>query len=188
VHYVIVLQWLARFFFKRQIMAALCGFHCTGDNMEIVYLADHEDQLPKVAEWYFKEWGHLLENPLTNIYVSRLKSCLNKTQFPLVMLAMDGEELIGAAQIKLNQMSIYTNKEHWLAGIYVEPKYRGNNVAANLIEKIQEIAIAFGVETLHLQTEHLSGGLYAKLGWQPDELVNYRNTDVMVMSKRLDLN
>ena len=154
--------------------------------MEIVYLADHEDQLPKVAEWYFKEWGHLLENPLTNIFVSRLQSCLNKTQFPLVILAIEGEELIGAAQIKLNQMSIYTNKEHWLAGIYVEPKYRGHNVAANLIEKIQDIAITLGVETLHLQTEHLSGGLYAKLGWQPNELVNYRNIDVMVMSKRLE--
>ena len=98
---------------------------------------------------------------------------------------MDGEKLIGSAQIKLNQMTIYPNKEHWLAGIYVEPKHRGNNVAALLIEKIQEIAITLGVEVLHLQTEHLSGGLYAKLGWQPDELVNYRSTDVMVMSKNL---
>ncbi|WP_166377424.1 GNAT family N-acetyltransferase [Pseudoalteromonas sp. Z9A4] len=154
--------------------------------MEIVYLADHEDQIPKVAEWYFDEWGHLLENPLDNIFVSRLQSCLNKTKFPLVILAIDGEELLGAAQIKLNQMSIYPNKEHWLAGIYVEPKYRGNNVAASLIKRIQEIAITLRVETLHLQTEDLSGGLYAKLGWKPDECVNFRNIDVMVMSKRLN--
>ncbi|MBG9995969.1 GNAT family N-acetyltransferase [Pseudoalteromonas sp. NZS127_1] len=154
--------------------------------MEIVYLADHEDQIPKVAEWYFEEWGHLLENPLDNIFVSRLQSCLNKTKFPLVILAIDGEELLGAAQIKLNQMSIYPNKELWLAGIYVEPKYRGNNVAASLIKRIQEIAITLRVETLHLQTEDLSGGLYAKLGWKPDECVNFRNIDVMVMSKRLN--
>ena len=153
--------------------------------LKIVYLADHKDQLPKVAEWYFEEWGHLLEDLLTNIFVSRLEACLNKTKFPLVILAMDGEKLIGSAQIKLNQMTIYPNKEHWLAGIYVEPKHRGNNVAALLIEKIQEIAITLGVEVLHLQAEHLSGGLYAKLGWQPDELVNYRSTDVMVMSKNL---
>jgi len=154
--------------------------------MEIVYLADHEEQIPKVAEWYYEEWGHLLENPLDNIFVSRLQSCLNKTKFPLVILAIDGEELLGAAQIKLNQMSIYPNKEHWLAGIYVEPKYRGNNVAASLIKRIQEIAITLRVETLHLQTEDLSGGLYAKLGWKPDECVNFRNIDVMVMSKRLN--
>jgi GNAT superfamily N-acetyltransferase len=154
--------------------------------MEIVYLADHEAQIPKVAEWYFEEWGHLLENPLMNIFSSRLQACLNKTKFPLVILAMDDEDVIGAAQIKLNQMSIYPDKEYWLAGIYVEPKYRGNCVAANLIEKIQEIAVTLDVEILHLQTEHLSGGLYTKLGWLPDELVNYRNTDVLVMSKRLN--
>ncbi|WP_259397401.1 GNAT family N-acetyltransferase [Shewanella sp. SG41-4] len=153
--------------------------------LKIVYLADHKEQLSKVAEWYFDEWGHFLEDPLTNIFVTRLESCLNKTKFPLVIIAMEGDKLIGAAQIKLNQMSIYPNKEHWLAGVYVEPKHRGNNVAALLIEKIQEIAIALGVEVLHLQTEHLSGGLYSKLGWQPDELVNFRSTDVMVMSKNL---
>lgn len=166
-------------------MLCYVGYMILEMKLKIVYLADHREQLPKVAEWYYQEWGHLLEDPLTNIFVSRLEACLNKTKFPLVILAMDGDKLLGAAQIKLNQMTIYTNKEHWLAGIYVEPKYRGNNVAALLIEKIQEIAITLGVKILHLQTEHLSGGLYAKMGWQPDERVNYRSTDVMVMSKKL---
>lgn len=153
--------------------------------MKFVYLADYKEHIPHVAHWYFTEWGHRLEDPSTNVFVSRLEYCLNKTKLPLVILALDGDKLIGAAQIKLNQMSIYSNKEHWLAGIYVEPKYRGNNVATQLIEKIQSIAINLNVETLHLQTENLSGGLYTKLGWQALERVNYLNTNVLVMSKKL---
>ena len=102
-----------------------------------------------------------------------------------MILAINGNELIGAAQIKLKQLTIYPDKEHWLAGVYVEPKHRGNKVASALLKKIEETAIELGVCELHLQTENLTGGLYSSLGWQSTEKVNYRGVDVMVMSKQL---
>lgn len=153
--------------------------------MKIVYLADHQKFLPTLAEWYFEEWGCLLEDPSTNEFISRLNNCLNKTKFPLVILAVNSGELLGAAQIKLNQMSIYPDKEHWLAGVYVEPKHRGSGVSKALLDSLDAIAKNLGVKSLHLQTEYLNGGLYSRFGWQPEKIVNYRNTDVMVMSKSL---
>lgn len=153
--------------------------------MNIVFLADHKEYLQEVAEWYYSEWGYLLENTENNEFVNRLNGCLNKTSFPLVVLAVNDGELVGAAQIKLQQMSIYPEKEHWLAGVFVKPEYRGKNISNALLAALDNIAIHLGVKTLHLQTEHLDGGLYSKCGWQSEEIVNYRNIDVLVMSKEL---
>lgn len=153
--------------------------------LDISFLADKTEHLPTIAKWYYEEWGHLLENPSTNTFTTRLEECLNKETFPLVLVATQNNKPIGAAQIKLHQMSIYPNKEHWLAGVYVEQNYRGNKIAASLIEEIQTIAMSLNVGVLHLQTERLSGGLYSNLGWQEDEFVNYRGTQVLVMAKTL---
>ena len=153
--------------------------------LKIVYLADHKEYLQEVAEWYYSEWGHLLKDPKNNEYVNRLEGCLNKISFPLVVLAINDGELIGAAQIKLQQMPIYPEKEHWLAGVYVKPEYRGQNISNTLLTELDNIAINLGVKILHLQTERLDGGLYSKCGWQSEEIVNHRNIDVMVMSKVL---
>lgn len=82
-------------------------------------------------------------------------------------------------------MPIYPEKEHWLAGGDVKPEYRGQNISNTLLTEVDNIAINLGVKILHLQTEHLDGGLYFKCGWQSEEIVNHRNIDVMVMSKVL---
>ena len=42
-------------------------------------------------------------------------------------------------------------------------------------------AIRVLMETLHLQTDDLSGGLYARLGWRPLERVHYIGREVLVM-------
>ncbi len=164
---------------------ALCGKSNKDVDLNIVFLADLPELLPEVAQWYFDEWGHFLEDPSTNSFIPRLQGCLNKDSFPLVILALKNGELLGAAQIKLHQMSIYPDKEHWLAGVYVKPTHRGKNISSALLNELDSIAIKLGVKKLHLQTEHLNGGLYSRFGWQPEEVVNYRNTDVMVMSKNL---
>jgi len=41
------------------------------------------------------------------------------------------------------------------------------------------------VTVLYLQTVRLSGGLYARLGWEPCENVCYKGVDVLVMERRI---
>ena len=83
-------------------------------------------------------------------------------------------------------MTIYPEKMHWLGGVYVNPDFRGQNIASKLVGQAQNEAIKLGIETLYLQTECLTGGLYAKLGWQIEAHVNYRGVDVAVMQKTLN--
>ena len=110
---------------------------------------------------------------------------LNKDKLPLSLVAYDGSQLTGGAQLKFREMSIYPEKEHWLGAVYVAPEFRGRGIAAKMIKRILELAVQHQVPCLYLQTEHLDGGLYARMGWVPEEQVHYEGVEVLVMKKPL---
>ena len=154
------------------------------EDLRIEYLADRPEAAPLVAEWYFAEWGHL--NPAATLERTRdkLVASMNRDAIPLTVLAVIDEDVVGTAQLKYREMPMFPEKEHWLGGVYVVPEYRGQDIAAQLVDSVVEAARNLGVQTLHIQTERLDGGLYARLGWAPVEQVN-RGIDVLVMQRAL---
>ena len=152
--------------------------------MDIVFLADREDAIRLIAGWYFAEWGHLTKLSIEAI-VTKMRDALNRDKIPLFVLAVEDDEIVGVAELKYQEMAIYPDKEHWIGGVFVPPAHRGRGIASHLANRIAEIAGSLGVETLHLQTERLDGGLYARLGWVPFERANHRGLDVLVMERQL---
>ena len=152
--------------------------------MEFLLLADRPEVIPKIASWYFEQWGRARGSTLDRAE-QRLQSFLNRDRIPLIILAVDGDEILGAAQLKFREMDIYPEREHWLGGVYVPEAHRGKSVASTLVREAIRQAQALGVEQLHLQTEALDGGLYARLGWTPRERVNYKGNEVLVMENDL---
>lgn len=153
--------------------------------MEFVYLADRPDAIPTVAKWYFKQWGYLRDVSSIEKTVQLLQQYLNRDQIPLIILAVDNEEILGAVQLKFYEMEIYPEKEHWLGGVYVAANHRKKKVAQNLIRKAIEVAESHCIETLWLQTQKLDGGLYKRLGWEPVEQAEYHREKVLVMKRAL---
>ena len=153
--------------------------------MELQLLADNEEIIPTVATWYVEEWGHLegVRN-LPNM-IEELRDYLNKDKMPLMVVALEGGEVLGVAQLKFREMDIYPEKEHWLGGVYVSRRYRGNKIARKIIAEVVSIAEKLGVDELYLQTVRLDGGLYVTLGWNPLEQVEYRGEQVLVMERKL---
>ncbi|WP_458576361.1 GNAT family N-acetyltransferase [Aliamphritea spongicola] len=123
--------------------------------------------------------------PPADYFAVQLNDYLNRDAVPLIVMAVDGDVLMGAAQLKYREMSIYPEKEFWLGGVYVDAPYRGRKIASALVARIEDKARQLGITRLHLQTEDLTGGLYTRSGWQATEQVDYRNTDVLVMTKEL---
>ena len=80
-------------------------------------------------------------------------------------------------------MDIYPEKEHWPGGVYVAVNHRSKGIGESLISKAVCLATEMGVPKLHLRTQHLGGGLYDRLGWQPVEKVTYHGLEVLVMEK-----
>jgi len=153
--------------------------------MDLEFLANKENAIPVLARWYFEEWGHLEKGNTLDKVTEKLHGYLNTDKIPLIVLAVERGEILGAAQLKYREMDIYPEKEHWLGGVYVSKNHRGNKLAEQIIRKVVSIAGKLDVHKLYLQTENLSGGLYTRLGWQPIEQVNYRGLDVLVMEKEI---
>jgi GNAT superfamily N-acetyltransferase len=154
--------------------------------MHFDLLANRADAVPVVARWYFDEWGHSAPESSFEKTCESLQSRLNRDRIPLLLLAIEGDRVVGAAELKPHEMlSVYPEKEPWLGGVFVAPESRGKGIASQLAARIAGIARAFGVEQLYLQTTALDGGLYARLGWRPLEQVHYRGEDVLLMVNRL---
>ena len=154
--------------------------------IEFTFLADRVDTIPIISKWYFDEWGHLVQGASIERTRGRIEDYMNRDEIPFILVATNDNDLVGAAQLKYHEMAeMFPDKEHWLGGVYVAASHRGQGYGSQIVEQIVKMAPKYGVETLHLQTEALDGGLYARLGWTPCAQVTSRGLDVLVMEQQL---
>lgn len=153
--------------------------------MEFVYLADRLDAVPLVAEWYFTQWGYLNDISSLEKTIQLLQEYLNRTKLPLIILAIENENILGAVQLKTYEPTICPEKEHWLGGVYVAAHHRKKKIGEKLVKKAIEIAKAKNVSSLFLQTQKMDGGLYKRLGWIPITRTVKHGEKTLVMKKDL---
>ena len=153
--------------------------------MDFSLLADRKEAIPTIAGWYFDQWGRRTEGNSVEKISLELRKYLHREEIPLVVLAVEADELLAVAQLKYREMDIFPGREHWIGGVFVSPAYRGNGIGSCIAENLSKIAASLGVVTLHLQTEKLDGGLYARLGWERSEQVSYKGVEVLVMERQL---
>jgi len=153
--------------------------------MRFEFLVDRPAAIDSVSRWYFEEWGRLNSKASVEEIAKKISQSMNRDKPPLLLLAVEGSRVVGAAELKYREMDIYPDREHWLGGLFVVPQYRGSGIGSKLIEKIALLAEEFGIRKLYLQTERLDGGLYPDHGWEPLETVSYKGTEVLVMQKHV---
>jgi GNAT superfamily N-acetyltransferase len=150
-----------------------------------VLLTDVPQHKPKVIDWYFNAWGKRDPNNTLESYTQKLETFLQDGSIPAHIVICDDVRLIATAHIRKHEIPSYVDYEDWLGGVYVDSDYRGQGVAKIVVNSVIEKAKALGVEKLYLQTEDLSGGLYAKLGWKKLHQTNSKGCEVIVMVKEL---
>ena len=96
------------------------------------------------------------------------------------------DKSVGTAALKLQELREHFPKiQYWLGSVYVLKEARSCGVGSALVNEIENIAATMNIPTLHLATEQLDGGLYARLGWKPVTQVVDRGDDVLVMQKNV---
>ena len=155
-------------------------------SLQFAFLADRMDAIEIVARWYYDEWNHVVRDDSVEQTRARVEVYTNRDDIPFILLATEDNEVVGAAQLKFREMAeMFPDKEHWLGGVYIAAGHRGRGCGSLLVQQVAKMAPTYGVQTLHLQTEALDGGVYARLGWTPYAQVNHRGLDVLVMERQL---
>ncbi len=157
---------------KSNLDAIPVGFELLADNIQAAKL---------VARWYYDQWLSKQPNVRLENVEKKLAGAINREKAPLIVLASQSGDYVGAAEFKLHEMNIFPQYEHWLGGVYVVPSARGAGIATALTKKVLSYAKRAGVKKLYLQTEALDGGLYRACGFVPLEHVRYNGRDVLVM-------
>jgi GNAT superfamily N-acetyltransferase len=154
--------------------------------LQFVPLADRLEVISLVAGWWFDEWGHERPGASRESFAADLRAEIRGGPLPVHLLALRDDSMVGVAVLKLHELAdLYPDLQHWLTGVYVAPGARGRGIASALAIRILEAARALSLTTVHLQTEALDGGLYAKLGWKPIDRIVRRGIERLVMARTI---
>ena len=149
--------------------------------MRIAYLADHREQIPRLAEWLHAQWGYLHEDDSVERRGLRLESRATRGGVPVTFVAVEGETLLGSASLVVDDLETRPELTPWLASVFVAPEHRGRGVASALVRRVVEEARSSGIDRLYLWTTDQER-LYARLGWAPVERTRFQGEDIVVMA------
>jgi len=148
--------------------------------LEFGYLADHPEFIPTIARWYFQEWGHYRAGDSVERRVERLTIAAGHRQVPTVMVAYEGERVLGSAMLVACDMPTRQELTPWVAGVYVAAAERGKGIGAALVERVRVEARALGYAKLYLFT-FSTEKYYERRGWELMERSEYLGVEVAVM-------
>jgi GNAT superfamily N-acetyltransferase len=154
--------------------------------IRVEFLADHPEAVPSVARWLIDEWWPEKTKQAAEELVAALQQRASRDKAPIDLVALVDDRVAGVATIKPHELrELFPEAPNWLGGVLVDPEQRGRGVAAALAEHAAQVARSVGIPVLHLQTEHLDGGMYARLGWQPWQKIEHEGSQRLVMRRPL---
>ena len=68
-------------------------------NLEFLNLADVPNAIPKIARWFYEQWGYLSIDNSVEKTCERLKGKLNHDQLPCLEVAVENNEVIAVGSL-----------------------------------------------------------------------------------------
>ena len=139
--------------------------------MKIELLANQNDLIPMLSEWYLLEWEPYYGGRGPGDARADLESRCNLDEIPIGLVAMEGSEVQGTVALDLDPA---TNLTPSVVGLLVRRDRRGRGVATALLESAEGFARRLGYNRLYISTTVL-GDLLVRRGWQPFAEVEFLN-------------
>jgi GNAT superfamily N-acetyltransferase len=147
----------------------------------IVAVSDRPELAPVVASWLVNEFGY----PGSHTPDEMTALILSPPRGPEESFVLfEQDRPVGTASLSHDDLATRRDLTPWLAGVFVEPSYRGRGYATALVRHVEAFALAESVRSLWLYT-WIAEPLYAHLGWLRVGLETERGMEVVLMSRRL---
>jgi len=152
--------------------------------MNIIDLRTATHHIPTLAQWHHDEWSYLNPGASVENRIEKMRSYLGENVIPTMLIAVEGDELLGSAALIARDMDTKPELSPWLANVYVGSDKRGLGIGAQLVLAIMELAKQNRFSRIYLFTPDQEN-FYAKLGWKFFSQEDYRNSPVTIMQLNL---
>ena len=126
--------------------------------MQVINIRKQPEYAEQAIAYFAKRWGN------QRIYEDCIVNSLATTSpLPVWYLLMDGKQIVGGVGLITNDFISRMDLWPWLCALYIEKKYRGQNLGNLLMAQAKEDAADMGMDTLYLCTDHK--GYYEKVGF-----------------------
>ncbi|MBM7583488.1 GNAT superfamily N-acetyltransferase [Bacillus pakistanensis] len=130
--------------------------------MEIIEIGQKKELFNDAVHVFWKEWGN--EDNFKFYQDCMIHSCKTEDEIPRFYVALINESIIGTYALIRNDLNSRQDLSPWLACLFVDPKYRGSDIGAKLLQHAMEETSKKGYENLYLTTD--LEGYYERYGWQ----------------------
>jgi GNAT superfamily N-acetyltransferase len=104
-----------------------------GRVVRIASLAEHPDLAATIGRWHWNEWGAAAASGSLHTWTANLRAH-QRDRIPTTCIALDGDTLLGSVSLVEHDMNRHLDWTPWLAGLYVDPPWRGRGVGRLLVE------------------------------------------------------
>jgi GNAT superfamily N-acetyltransferase len=147
----------------------------------IVAVSDQPELAPLVATWLLDEFRHP-GSPNHEGMTARILAPRTGPEETFVLF--EGDIPVATASLARKDLDSRPDLTPWLAGVVVQPAYRGRGYATALVRHVEARARSASVPTLWLNT-WTAESLYARLGWGRVGLEKGNSRDVVLMKRDL---
>ena len=141
--------------------------------MKIKPLAEHNELLPILTEWYMSEWELYYGVDGPGDAQSDLESRCNYEEIPIGLVAIEGDQVCGTVALDLDAA---TNLTPSVVGLLVDRAYRRRGIAAALLKSAEDLAHTLGYSRVYMSTTVL-GDLLERMGWHKFGEVEFLNAE-----------
>ena len=130
------------------------------ERYEMIDLRLVPDRIPEAAAWFSQKWS-----VPEQAYIDSMEAGLQPgIVVPRWYVVCDEEKIVAGIGIIENDFHQRKDLTPNVCAVYVEPDYRNQGIAGQMLRRICEDMKAAGIETLYLLTDHDS--FYERYGWE----------------------
>lgn len=144
---------------------------------------DDKQGIALIASWYLQQWRIPIERTTKRLTEQEEDDIV----FHLILYKDGAAIATGGLHHKVGLLVAeerFKKYDPWVAVLYTIPEQRNSGTGKMLLQKIEELALEKGYDTIYLYT-FTAESLYVREGWKEIERVNYKDHDTVVMQKKL---
>ena len=138
----------------------------------IDYLADHQEVVPLLKEWFEQEWEPYYGLKGPGNAEEDLFTCSRRDTPPIALIAMWEGEVCGTVSLKSESIATHTHLTPWVAALLVSPSCRGRGIGTALISQTERLAKSLGFNKIYFGGRRTENTLVAN-GWNVVEDIEY---------------